>query len=289
MKTRILLLFALLLSGCLKAGGAGDQTYSGQSIHLALGNPSDARSDGKDKDNYLMVKEYFALSYNNAKGTPNWVSWHLSEADLGKAPRKQRFDPDTDLPDGFTRINHNDYTETGFDRGHMCPHGDRAADKTMSYATFIMTNIVPQSHQCNAGAWESLEAYERYLAKKGKDLFIVAGPIGKGGAGSKGQETTIAHGKVTVPEKVFKVILVVDRTKDADPTKWVSTDARMIAVIMPNDTSVDENDWGRYRCSVDEVEKATGFKFFTNGPQEILASLRTKVDTAKVPKLPKGD
>jgi endonuclease G len=159
----------------------------------------------------------------------------------------------------------------------------------MSYATFIMTNIIPQSHQCNAGAWESLESYERYLAKKGKDLFIVAGPIGKGGAGTKGRETTIAHGKVVVPEKVFKVILAVDRTKDADPTKWVSSDARLIAVIMPNDTSVDETNWGQYRCSVEEVEKATGFKFFTDAPQDIIAPLKKQVDNAKIPKLPKGE
>jgi endonuclease G len=295
MKTRILLV-ALALAVSLFAlfayfaGGIGGATTSGQqSIHLALGNPSDATTDGKDKDNYLMVKPYFALSYNNAKGTPNWVSWHLSQGDLGKAPRKQRFDTDTELPDGFTRITHGDYTDTGFDRGHMCPHGDRALDETMSYATFVMTNIVPQAHQCNAGAWESLEVYERYLAKKGKDLFIVAGPIGRGGTGTKGQETTVAHGKVTVPEKVFKVILVVDRTKDADPAKWVNSDARLIAVIMPNDTSVDDDNWGQYRCSVEDVEKATGLKFFTNAPREILAPLKTKVDTTKPPKLRKSE
>jgi endonuclease G len=286
MKTRLLPLVALVLVSPLYAGEVG---LPPPSYHLAMGNPSNAKSDSADKDNYLMQKPYFALSYNDQKGTPNWVSWHLSEYYLGKAPRKQRFDTDSELPKEFTHITHADYTDSGFDRGHMCPHADRALDKTMSYATFVMTNIVPQSHQNNAGAWESLEVYERYLAKKGKDLFIVAGPIGKGGAGSKGQETTLGHGKVTVPEKVFKVILVVNRTNDTDPSKWVNSDARLIAVLMPNDTSVDEDNWAQYRCTVEEVEKASGLKFFTNAPQEIIAPLKKQVDNTKIPKLRKDD
>jgi DNA/RNA endonuclease G (NUC1) len=50
------------------------------SVHLALGNPSNA---GKNPDNYLMVKPQYALSYNNSKGTPNWVSWELNKSYLG--------------------------------------------------------------------------------------------------------------------------------------------------------------------------------------------------------------
>jgi endonuclease G len=171
----------------------------------------------------------------------------------------------------------------------MCPHGDRALNKPTSYATFVMTNIVPQSHESNAGAWEELEVYERYLARRGKDLFIVAGPIGKGGEGSKGPETTIGHGKVTVPEKLFKVILVVNRTEDHDPVKWVDADARLIAVIMPNNTTVDEENWAQYRCSVEQVEKESGFKFFTNASQEIIGPLKKQIDKTRIPKLKKED
>jgi Nuclease A inhibitor-like protein/DNA/RNA non-specific endonuclease len=67
---------------------------------------------------------------------------------------------------------------------------------------------------------------------------------------------------VTVPASVWKVILVLDRGEDEDPVKWVDADARLIAVMMSNDTSVAEDDWGRYRCTVAKVEKQTGLKFF---------------------------
>ncbi|MBY0458640.1 MAG: DNA/RNA non-specific endonuclease, partial [Gemmataceae bacterium] len=188
--------FAVVLAALLGGTLAGarpvpDTGLPPKSIHMALGNPSAAKSDGADKTNFLMRKTYFALSYNNAKGTPNWVSWYLSAEFLGKAKRKPSFDPDDELLDGFTRITHRDYTNSGFQRGHMCPHSDRAADQDMSFATFVMTNVVPQSAECNEGSWESLEAYCRYLVKvKGKELFVVAGPIGKGGEGEHGVKQT---------------------------------------------------------------------------------------------------
>jgi endonuclease G len=253
-----------------------------------MGNPSGARTRLTDKDNYLLREPYFTLSYNDAKGTPNWVSWHLSTDYLGNAPRRKRFAVDDLLPEELSHITHNDYTNSGFQRGHMCPHSDRAANKDMSYATFVMTNIVPQSSACNEGSWESLESYCRYLvSEKGKDLFIVAGPIGKGGEGEKGMKDTIAGGKVTVPAKVFKVIMVVEDPEDgSDPRKWVNDDTRLIAVIMPNDMSVKWDNWPQYRVSVKEVEDETGFKFFSAVHDKIKDKKQEK-DKAKIVRLPK--
>ena len=58
------------------------------SVHLALGNPSGATNDLRQSDNYLLQKPQYALSYNNAAGTPNWVAWRLGIiADIGPAPR----------------------------------------------------------------------------------------------------------------------------------------------------------------------------------------------------------
>lgn len=256
--------------------------------HLMMGNPSEARTRLTDKDNYLLREPYFTLSYNDTKGTPNWVSWHLSTDYLGNAPRRKRFVADDLLPDELSHITHNDYTNSGFQRGHMCPHSDRAATKDMSYATFVMTNIVPQSSACNEGSWESLESYCRYLvAEKGKDLFIVAGPVGKGGTGENGGKETIADGKVTVPEKLFKVVMVVEDPEDgSDPRKWVNEDTRLIGVIMPNDMDVKWDDWPRYRVPVKDVEEATGFVFF-KAVQDQLKEKKKAKDTVKIPKLPK--
>jgi endonuclease G len=151
-------------------------------VNMLLGNPSGATPDASNKNNYLMVKKYYALAYDNEAGIANWVSWRVVAADLGNAPRKRVFDPDVELPLGFKRVVSQDYTGGGFDRGHLCPHSDRAADEEMSFSTFVMTNIIPQAPNVNEKAWAQLESYCRALVKRQRQhLYIVAGPSGKGG------------------------------------------------------------------------------------------------------------
>src|SRR5205814_3739320 len=123
---------------------------------------------------------------------PNWVSWRLTKEDVGDAPRKRIFDTDATLPDGFTQVTHKDYVGGGFDRGHMCPHSDRAATDESSFATFIMTNIIPQAPNVNQKAWDQMENYCRGLTTKHRRLYILAGPAGSGGRGSHGFRTSIA-------------------------------------------------------------------------------------------------
>jgi endonuclease G len=242
-----------------------------------MGNPSGARDDPADRDNFLMRKPYFALAYNNDKGTANWVSWRLTRDDLGNAPRAP-FHPDPDLPRGFRRVFPHDYSGSGFDRGHLCPHGDRAASREASAATFVMTNIIPQAPNVNQGAWNDLEDYCRHLvAREGRRLYIVAGPAGRGGTGKEGHRNTIGEGKVTVPAKCWKVVLVLPEGGDKDDIDKVFARTRVIAVIMPNDEAV-HHDWTSYRTSVRKVEELTGLTFFDRVPAEVIGPLKEKVD-----------
>jgi endonuclease G, mitochondrial len=252
-------------------------------VQLKMGNPSRATEDAADKDNFLMEKEYFALSYNNTKGTPNWVSWQLATNYLGDAPRMP-FHPDETFPLGFRHITPKDYTGSGFDRGHMCPHSDRNATPHMSQATFVMSNIIPQSPHVNQKAWAQLEMYCRTLVERHhKVLYIVSGPAGHGGAGSEGPQEIIGKRlKVLVPAVCWKVILVLD-AEEGDDLKRVDKNTRLIAVIMPNDMTVGE-DWSRYRVPVKEVEKLTGYRFFNKVPARIIEPLKEKVDEEHIPK-----
>jgi endonuclease G len=249
--------------------------------HLKMGNPSQAREDPKDKDNFLMKKEFFASSYHDGKGTPNWVSWRLVKEDLGDAPRVPFF-PDQTLPRGFTRIFPKDYTGSGFDRGHMCPHSDRASSAEASTATFVMTNLIPQAPGVNQGAWNELEEYCRHLvAKESHRLYIICGPAGKGGAGKDGHRDTIAGGKVTVPATCWKVVLVLPEGGAKDDIEKVFARTRLIAVLMPNDETV-KHDWPRYRTTVKKVEELTGYTFFDKVPAEVINPLKEKVDEVMV-------
>ena len=282
---RFLVLVAAAL-GLFRQAGAVEPPKGDPDRHLSLGNPSGATEKPADKNNYLMKKEWFALSYNSSRATPNWVAWQLVKEDIGDhRPELGAFRPDDDLPKGFYRARPSDfrYAVTGFERGHMCPNADRGKSLETAGATFVMTNMLPQSHELNSGAWEDLERYCRGLARarKGHELYIFAGPAGKGGTTAKGSFDT-TDGTIVVPEKCWKVVLVLD-AEGGDPVKRVTADTRVIAVIMPNDTTPGKASWGKYRVSLKDVEQLTGYTFFDKVPPAIRKALREKIDDVPVP------
>jgi endonuclease G len=250
------------------------------SQHLTMGNPSGAKPEATDKENFLMVKRQFVLSYNDKLGTANWVSWRLSKSDLGDEDRANTFRADTALPDGFFRANKKSYVGSGFDRGHLCPSGDRTKSFEDNTETFLMTNMMPQAPNNNQKTWMFLEKYSRSLAMKGNELYIVAGPNGAGGRGKNGFRKKIADGKVTVPNMTWKVILVL-RNQSGDDVARVNEHTRTIAVAMPHVQSIDK-DWTEYRVSVDEVEELTGLEFFSALPPAIQDEIESVVDDEEV-------
>jgi endonuclease G len=257
------------------------------SVHLTMGNPSGAQPDLDEPNNFLMEKKEFALSYNRDKGTPNWVSWHLSDEWTGGLARVDTFRPDPAVPPDWYRVQATDFLGTGFDRGHMTPNADRDEDGAISInqATFLMTNMVPQAPDNNQGAWADLENYLRTLLPA-NELYIVSGPAGVGGSGDNGAATTLAGGHVTVPAFTWKAALVIPK-QSGDDVSRVSASTRTIAVIMPNTNAVlntsDPNDWRAYLASVDAVEALSGYDLFSEVPEIIQNSIEAGVDGANPP------
>ncbi|HEY0726424.1 MAG TPA: DNA/RNA non-specific endonuclease, partial [Pyrinomonadaceae bacterium] len=246
------------------------------SVHLALGNPSNAVVDLTQPNNYLMEKPSFSLSYNRDKGTPNWVSWHLENGWTGSLPRTDTFRADPAVSPDWYRVQSTDYFASGFDRGHMTPNADRdnPASIPLNQETFLMSNMVPQAPNNNQGPWADLENFLRTLLGP-NEVYVVAGPAGVGGSGDNGPANTIANGHVTVPAFTWKVALVLP-VGDGDVSR-VSAATRTIAVIMPNDNSIN-SDWHAYLTTVDAVETLTGYDFFANVPDAIENSIEAGVD-----------
>jgi len=251
--------------------------------HLRMGNPSNATTDESKRENFLLKKDFFALSYNDDKGSPNWVSWRVVEDDLGEA-RRFAFKPDASLPSGFTKITTKDYTGSFFNRGHMCPHSDRSKDETSSKSTFVMTNIVPQTSNLNQKAWNQMEIYLRDLVTVShKVLYVVSGPVGHGGQDDNGTfKTTISQGKVAVPAATWKVVMVLDKDVDDATQLCDNTHIRLIGAVMPNDPSPGL-EWGQYRKSVQRIEELTKLKFFDKVTFDGFDDMKAEADQITLP------
>jgi endonuclease G len=232
-------------------------------LHLTLGNPSDAATG--NPNNYLIERQQYALAYDRDRGIANWVSWHLDARWLGSTERQNNFRQDGGLPAGFYQVTPNDYRNSGYDRGHIVPSADRTASVRDNSATFLMTNILPQAPENNRGLWRALEEFERDLVyQEDRELFIVAG-----GYGTK---DTLAGGRVTIPARLWKVIVVLDQPGQG--VAGVSNDSRIIAIDVPNSNSLSE-DWRDYQTSLDRIELATGYDLLSQVPVAIQAVIET--------------
>ncbi|MCI0702263.1 MAG: DNA/RNA non-specific endonuclease [Planctomycetia bacterium] len=242
--------------------------------NVRFGMPAEAKTDPANRTAYLIERPQYVLSYNDDTKNPNWVCWNLTKSDIGKTKRRERFEPDPDLPREFIRITHDDYDGFGFDRGHMCPSADRDDTAENNRVTFYMTNVVPQAPNNNQKGWGRLENHCRNIAEEGNELYIACGPHGQGGTGRISAQQTIGSAtRITVPASVWKVVLVLPN-KEAVP----NTNTRTIAVWMPNDQTVT-SDWKQYRVSVATVEERTGYRFFPLVPDDVANPIKTRVDT----------
>lgn len=237
---------------------------------LIFGNPSNATPDIVNENNYLMLKPQYSLSYNRGKATPNWVAWRLDSTWIGTTPRQDDYRPDSALPGGWYQVLDSDYSGSGYDRGHMCPSGDRTNSVPNNSATFLMTNFIPQLSANNQGPWEEFETYCRTLAGQGREIYIITGPSGNVG--------TIAQGRIVVPAVTWKVVLVLQN--GTNDLSRVNKSTRAFGIIVPNQPPLNINTpWRDFRVTVDAVENLTGHDFFTAVPkitQEIIERRRDR-------------
>lgn len=101
--------------------------------------------------NYGDSINNWTIVYNTEWKTPEIVKYRLSEV-----IDQKRYSYFRKLP--YT-ASHDDYTNTGFDRGHMAP------GEHFGYGTYTMANVTPQLPRINRHLISKLESYERTYAR----------------------------------------------------------------------------------------------------------------------------
>jgi len=221
------------------------------SSHAPLGYPQDRDT----LDDYIIEKPQYILSYCAKKNLPNWVAWELNASWVGDAPRKSgRFLIEPNLPDEFYRVSHDDYTHSGYDRGHLVRSKERTKTVEDNVSTFEMGNIIPQTPDLNRGVWLRFEDYCLDKAmKENKNMYIVAGGIYHDTITLKGE------GKVVVPDSCFKIVVFSEET---DPSLIDFTQLEIVSIAMPNTAGIRGDDWQKYKTTVGHIQRSTGYRFF---------------------------
>lgn len=201
----------------------------------------------------------FTTYFNRDTHIPNCTSYELTRQETnGDVPRASNFAQDPNLEGSATS---QDYSYSGYDRGHMVPAGDMKWDATAMEECFYMTNIVPQKKALNSGAWNKLESKIRNWAERDSALIVITGPI----VTAKDLNVTIGDNNVVVPGSLFKIVLAP-----------YATPMRAIAFIYPNEKA--NGGLEKYAVSVDAVEEATGMDFFSTLPDDIEATVEATYD-----------
>lgn len=200
----------------------------------------------KDRPEQILHRRGYTASYNSDTRNPNWVAWHLTkDHTYGSAQRSEEvFTEDEHVK--RPRATDNDYYNSRYDRGHMCPAGDNKWDREAMAQSFLFTNICPQNHGLNKYEWNDLEKQCREWARDYGSIDIVCGPVYY--EKNRNRPVTIGRNKVWVPDAFFKVILCRKGK------------AKAIGFVYRNEGKKQTMD--EAVRSVDEIEALTGIDFF---------------------------
>ncbi|MBD3864331.1 DNA/RNA non-specific endonuclease [Olleya marilimosa] len=185
----------------------------------------------------------YSLSYSEPHEQAEWVAYELKKSHLSNADYKRPyFEVDNAVKTGAAHWRN--YKNSGYDRGHLCPAGDRKYSKEAHDETFLTSNISPQNHDFNAGIWNRLEQKTRYWASKYDGVFVVSGGVLENGLKTIGEE------EVSIPNQFYKVL--IDNNNG---------NTKVIAFLLPH----MESDQPLYKfvTSVDHIEQLTGIDFFS--------------------------
>ena len=214
---------------------SGQVFFAGPPVRVGAPAPKDIR---------ILRRGEFAIGWADSLRHPVWCAYHVKPHARFEAGKRPSFRCDPAVP---AAPRPDDYTKSGYDRGHMTPnyaiatrYGDEERRKT-----FLMSNIAPQTPALNRGVWREVEhrIADLWTARYG-EIWVIVGCI----SSQYGRETLGAT-DIDVPTDFYQVILAQE-----------GMDVRALAVLFRQDVTWRE--WpARNIISIDELERLTGLDF----------------------------
>jgi len=221
----------------------------------------------------ILRNDAFMVGYSDWLGNPLWVSYQVLPAPekTTHLPRPDRFDSDWRSLRCLVQvacISHDDYTGSGYDRGHLAPNHVIATrfGAEAQKQTFLMTNISPQRPDLNRRTWQRLESLAaNEFSRAHGPYWVVTGPI----FGKNPAYLSSTSARIAIPEAFYQVLIDTSETPGQPP--------KTLAFIVPQ-TVKGQEDLRSFVVTVREVENRTGLNFFQNLDDDTENRIETTVD-----------
>ena len=207
-----------------------------------------------------LCQQAYLVGYDAQAKLPKFVTYELLPKNaLGCVPRTNAFVANQFIQNGPKP---DDYTGTGYDKGHAAPDGDLSWDQQVEYESFLMTNMFPQAGSLNRGIWKLLETSVRgWVVQRNQSYTVYVGGIY--GANDK----TIGKG-IVVPHAFYKIV-INNQTKEVAGWEFPHT------APYPN----LGNDLTKFRKPINAIEQEAGVKYaFPQGAVELQPGKEWPVD-----------
>ena len=188
----------------------------------------------------ILRKTHLVISYNKQDKIPNYVAYELTkDMTIGDANRNKEntFYIDENVPKSYRAYTTN-YTNSGYDRGHMSPAADWKYSQDAMHESFVMSNICPQTPRLNRYDWEQVEEIERYMTHFCDTLYVINGTICN--------TSKYIKNHVRVPDMFFKTLVGVYEGK------VVMTEAYLFQNITTKQL------YSEHVVTIDDIEKLIG-------------------------------
>ena len=206
---------------------------------------------GTSAGNHLIIRPIYALSYSTERKSADWVAYKVSTGTIGIASSLSR-QPllDDFVTDTLEAADFLDSQANGLIRTRYVPLVDFAGTPYWNDVNYL-TNIVARSSRLNQGAWYGLDWAIRNLVNREGDVFVISGPVYKSEPEVEPLLTEKSH---RVPDAFFKIV--------------VTSSGQGAAFMFDQSVPVHVHHC-ELRATVDEIEQATGLRFFPDRTRSI--------------------
>jgi len=247
--------------------GYGYEVFIARPALLYQGTPQLISATNMNTWFRIFRNNGFILGYSDLRGNPLWVEYALTPVDENMPHLKRPNHFQTDWR-SINRVDHEDYTKSGYDRGHNAPnHAISMLYGRYGQAdSFLMTNVSPQKPKLNQQVWQRLEEMElSFFAKNFGKVWVITGPIF-----SDNSERMPSSWRVTIPRAFYKIYV----TEETD-----SKPAFALAFVVPQNVSGKEQ-LSSFITTIDAIEVQTGLDFLADFDDKIEAHLEGVVEVA---------